>query len=136
VRVPWRRAVLVWLVMAVVEIVHGALRAAILVPIVGDWRARQIGAIVGAALVLVIAILASRWLGVRSRRAQLSVGALWLALMLSFELAAGRFLAGYSWARIASDYDLRHGGLLGIGMLVLALSPLLAARLRHVGDTR
>jgi len=37
---------------------------------------------------------------------------------------------GFSWVRILSDYDPRRGGLLVIGMLVLAFSPLLAARLR------
>jgi hypothetical protein len=50
--------------------------------------------------------------------------------MVGFEILGGR-LAGYTWARIGSDYDLRHGGLLGIGMAVVALSPLLAAKLRR-----
>jgi hypothetical protein len=131
--VRWCRAFLVWLLMASAEIVHGVLRTAFLTPILGDWRARQIGAIVGAGLVVVIATATIRWLGVRSRQALLAVGILWLSLMLAFELAAGRFLAHYSWERIASDYDPRRGGLLGFGMLVLALSPLIAARMRGVG---
>ena len=127
---PWGRALLVWLLMAIVEIAHGALRTAWLVPIVGDWRARQIGAVVGSILIVIVAVATIRWLGARSLRALCGVGLLWLTLMLTFEVAAGRWLAGFSWERIWSDYDLANGGLLGLGMAVLALSPVLAARMR------
>lgn len=127
---PWGRALLIWLLLAIVEIVHGALRAAFLVPVVGDWRARQIGAVAGTALILLVVCLTIRWIGARSRGALIGVGVLWLVLMLAFEIAGGRLLAGFSWERIASDYDLRNGGLLGIGMVLLALSPVIAARIR------
>ena len=59
-------------------------------------------------------------------------GIVWLALTLIFEIAFGRFVAHASWARIASDYDLPRGGLLPIGLLVLAGAPLIAAKLRRV----
>jgi hypothetical protein len=49
--------------------------------------------------------------------------------MLGFEVLGGR-LAVYTWERIGSAYDLLHGGLLSIGMVVLVLSPVLAAKLR------
>jgi hypothetical protein len=80
--------------------------------------ARQLGAIVGPALILLIACLSIRWLGARSRGALVAVGFSWLALLLTFELPAGHFVAGFPWSRIASDYDPRHGGLLSLGMLV------------------
>jgi hypothetical protein len=128
--VPWRRAFLVWLVMAAVEIVHGALRRLYLEPVVGDWRARQVGAVVGGLLVLGVAVLAIRWIGARSTRALWTTGLFWLILMVTFEVLGGRVAAGYDWSRILADYDLTRGGLLGLGMLVLAASPLIAARLR------
>ena len=53
-------------------------------------------------------------------------------LTLTFEIAFGRFVVHASWARIASDYDLPRGGLLPIGLLVLAAAPLIAAKLRRV----
>ena len=36
----------------------------------------------------------------------------------------------YNWDRIISDFDLRRGGWLGIGMLILCAAPLLVAKLR------
>lgn len=125
----WGRAFFVWLLVGAVEVLHGTLRRLFLVPAIGDWRARQVGAVVGAALAFVVALFTIRWLGASSRRAQLRTGVFWLLLMVGFEVLGGR-LAGYTWDRIASDYDLRRGGLLGIGMVVLAVSPLLAAKLR------
>jgi hypothetical protein len=49
---------------------------------------------------------------------------------VAFEVGVGRFVAGASWGRIGSDYDLFHGGLLPIGLLILAVAPFAAARIR------
>ena len=129
---PWGRGLAVWLVMAAIEIAHGGLRRLYLEPLVGDWRARQIGAIVGAVLVLAVAMLTIRWLGTQSWRALGVIGLFWLVLMVTFEVVGGRLAAGYSWSRILEDYDVARGGLLGVGMAVLAASPLIAARVRRV----
>jgi hypothetical protein len=104
----------------------------LLVPIVGDWRSRQIGVATGSLLILGVACLTIRWIGARTRGDLIRVGLLWLPLMLGFELAAGRLIAGFPWSRILSDYDLPHGGFMPLGMLVLTASPYLAARIRGV----
>jgi len=38
----WLKAFVVWLALMAAEFVHGVLRIALLVPIVGDFRARQL----------------------------------------------------------------------------------------------
>jgi hypothetical protein len=110
------------------EVVHGVLRTLYLAPLVGDLRARQIGVLVGSALILIIARLVAPWLRARTSRAQLLVGAVWLVLTLLFELILGLVLLGYSWERMALDYDVLRGGLLPFGLVILALAPWLAAR--------
>jgi hypothetical protein len=122
------RAVAVWLVLIGAEVAHGVLRTLYLTPRVGDLRARQIGVFIGSALILIIARLAARWLRARTGRAQLLVGGVWLALTLFFEVALGLVVLGYSWERVSSDYDIRRGGLLPFGLVVLALAPWLTAR--------
>jgi len=47
-----------------------------------------------------------------------------MVLMLVFEMAVGRFVVGASWERLAGDYSLAQGGLLGLGMLWLLCTPL------------
>ena len=71
----------------------------------------------------------SRWLGAATRRAQLQAGALWLLLMLGFELLIGR-ARGFGWERIAAEFDPRQGGLMLFGLLLMLLAPMLGAWLR------
>jgi hypothetical protein len=124
------RAVAVWLLLMAAEVVHGTARTLWLAPHVGDFRARQVAVFSGSLLILLIASLTIRWIRVRGLSALVSIGILWVALTLAFEITLGRLALGYSWKRLASDYDLREGGLLPIGLLVMAMSPWLAARLR------
>ncbi len=125
------RAFAVWLVIIAAETLHGIARTLWLAPIVGDFRARQIAVFSGSAIILAVTAVFVRWLGPPTRRAALAIGGLWLALTLAFEIGLGR-ATGASWNRITEDYDPRGGGLLAIGMLVLVLAPLIAARLRGV----
>ena len=127
----WFRALLIWLVIITAETVHGILRAVFLVPILGDLPARQIGVAVGTVLILVIAYLFSPWLHVRTTRMLLGIGMLWVMLTIAFEVGLGRLVLGVSWQRILSDYNMVKGGYMFVGLLFLALSPLIAARLRR-----
>ncbi len=124
------RALAVLALIVVAEVINGTARALVVAPLLGDFTARQIGVLTGCVLIGVVAWACSPWLAARTRGAQWGVGALWVVLMLAFELAVGRWLAGASWARIASDYNLAQGGLLGLGMVWLGCAPWVAARLR------
>lgn len=129
------RGFVVWCVIALAETLHGVLRSLFIAPAVGDHRAGQLGVFVGAAIILVIAWLLIRWIGARGTSQLLALGGLWLVLMLAFEIGLGRAL-GFSWDRILSDYDLSRGGLMLIGMGILFLSPLFAAKARGWRNSR
>jgi hypothetical protein len=126
----WQRGVLVWLLIAAAETVHGILRVAFLQPRLGDLPARQAALVTGALIIVAIATLTIRWIGAVGVRQQMALGALWLALMVAFDIAVGRFVFGYSWGRIAADFNPVAGGYLGVAMLVLLVAPWLAAGLR------
>ncbi|MCU0231696.1 MAG: hypothetical protein MUC67_10010 [Acidobacteria bacterium] len=129
------RSVSAWALIALVESIHGTLRVLWLQPRVGELRSRQIAFVTGSLLIVAVAALTVKWIGARSRRELLLVGLLWAGLMLLFELSLGRLAAGYSWDRIAADYDPRRGGLMAFGLLLVAAAPWLAARLRGVRIT-
>jgi hypothetical protein len=128
---PWLRIVAVWLVMMGTDVVHGVLRTLFLAPIVGDIRARRVCVFTGSVLVLAIACVFINWIRAGTPVKLLTIGALWVALTLFFEVGFGRFVAGYSWERIASDYNMWRGGLLPLGLAIMLLSPLLASKLRR-----
>ena len=125
-----KRGIVIWSVLISAEIVHGIVRGILLRPYVGDLRARQIGVFSGSIVFFAIALAFVRWIGATRASQLLEVGALWLVLTAVFEVSFGRFVLGYSWERIRSDYDPSEGGLLPIGLLLLALSPYVAGKLR------
>lgn len=131
----WRnliaRSLLIWTVLILAEIIHGIIRALLLVPWMGEFRTNQIGVFTGSAIILVIAYYTIRWIGSTGTWSLLMVGAIWLMLTMAFEVLFGRFVVGASWERIASDYNLLQGGLMPIGLLLLFLSPLMASKLRE-----
>lgn len=125
-----RKAFLIWCLIILAETFHGIARTLFLQPLVGDFRARQIAVLTGSAIILTMGLACSRWLGEHKPRRLLATGLFWVALTLVFEIGLGRWALGYSWARLAADYNLLEGGLLGLGMILLALTPLLAAKIR------
>lgn len=124
------KAILVWLLIALAETLHGMLRIRFLNRPLGDRRARQVAVVSGSLLILTIGWLTVPWLGLRSVADSLGVGALWLGLMLAFDVLFGRLVFRASWSRIAADFDPRRGGFLGFGMTVLFFTPWLIARSR------
>jgi hypothetical protein len=124
------RGFVIWVIIMLAEVLHGIARGALLEPYVGDFRARQISVFTGSAIILAIALVTVRWLHAEGIYQLIGVGVLWLGLTLSFEIILGRFVMGYTWERIGSDYNLFAGGLLPIGLLVLTTAPFIAAKVR------
>ena len=133
---PWQRAIAVWLLLIGAEIIHGIVRSIALTPRIGDKRARQIGVFTGSLVNLGIAQLFIPWIGAKSARALVKIGVVWAVLTVVFEVTFGRLVMRSSWDRLRSDYDLAHGGLLPIGLVALAGSPLVASRLRGIDSDR
>jgi hypothetical protein len=94
--------------------------------------ARQIGVFIGSVLILLVAYLLVGWLRAPDRKSLMLVGILWLVLTVAFEFGVGHFVFGRSWESLGEDYDVPKGGLLPFGLVVLALSPLIAAWMRGV----
>jgi len=104
------RALTIWCVIALVEVLQGVVRVRLLNRRVGDHRARQIGVVTGSILILAIAWLTLPWLGATTQLELLGVGLLWMLLMLALDVAFGRWVFRFSWQRIARDFDPRQGG--------------------------
>ena len=125
-----KRGIAVWLVLIFAEILHGAARRIILEPYVGDLRARQVGVFTGSIIFFCVAFASVRWIGANRTSQLFGVGVLWVGLTIAFEVSFGRFVLGYSWKRVTSDYNLFEGGLLPLGLTALAASPYAAGKVR------
>lgn len=126
------RAALIWLIIAGAETLHGILRVKLLNPRFGDRRARQVAVVSGSLLILLVGWVTVPWIAPLSTGQSLAAGGLWLALMLALDLGLGRWVMHASWERLLADFNPARGGFLGFGMLVLFVTPIVIASLRHV----
>lgn len=123
------RVLLIWLVIIFLETIHGIARQVFLTPYIGDLPARQLGVLIGSLLILMVVWLFYDWLRITSVAGQLVVGASWCVLTLLFEIALGMVL-GVGWQRLLADYDIRQGGFMFFGMLVLVFSLRIVSSIR------
>ena len=124
------RGLLVWLLIMVVESVHGVLRGLVLAPRLGEEASSRIGWPVGLLLVLLVSYLTIRWTGLRSTKALLVLGLIWAVLTAGFEVAVG-LARGMGQDGILAALN-PATGTIPYSALVMLLAPLVAARLRGV----
>jgi len=124
------KAFLVWIGIACAETLHGILRARLLSPRVGDRAVRRIAVVSGSAIILAIGWISLPWIAPASSTDSVIVGALWLVLMLCYDIGLARVTFRMTYRRIFADFDIRKGNLLGIGMLILFMTPILIGRWR------
>ena len=111
-----------------VETLHGILRGLLLVPVIGQLLANQIGVAIGSLLILLVTLFTIKCIGAVRISELLIVGMIWVLLTLAFEGGLGYAVGG--WDRVLMDYDPRQGGLMPLGLLMMFFSPLIAHRLR------
>jgi hypothetical protein len=121
----------IWLLIICGEIVHGLVRAVLLVPLIGEFRSNQIGVFTGSAIILVITYFTIHWIGAKRTWGLLAVGFVWLLLTVAFEVLFGRFVMGLPWKRIGAEYNVLRGGLMPLGLLALFFCPMIAEQLRR-----
>ena len=124
------RAFAVWIVIIVVESVHGTFRQLVVAPVIGDFTARRLAFFTGIALIFAIAVLFIRWIGTNEPKMLVLIGVVWAFLTILFEFVLGMFVLGYAWERMLEDYDLSRGGLMGIGIILLVFIPFASAKAR------
>jgi hypothetical protein len=111
-----------WFVFMVTAIINGTFRVAILLPSLGEYRAH-----VASTLMLCLALLIeiSVFLGIVGDYSQgwlISLGIMWFLLTLVFEFGFGRMM-GQSWATLLENYDVPHGRIWPLVLIVVLLAP-------------
>lgn len=122
----WPRALVTWILIVIAESIHGTVRQLFIAPALGELPTRQVGVLIGSAIIFLIAMTSIRWIGARSFGEQFSVGLLWVVLIVIFEFSLGAAL-GYSRERMLSDYNMAEGGFMALGLLFMLFAPALAA---------
>ena len=125
-----RRSLVIWVLMLVVASVNGAIREALLIPVLGDIVGRAVSTLMLCVLVLLLTSLTIRWIRPLSGRETWVVGGLWVELTLTFEFLAGHFLFGNPWTQLLEDYNVFRGRIWILVLITIAVAPRLCARVR------
>jgi len=124
------KALAIWLAILLLAILNGLLREAVLVPMLGPSAGLVLSGLLLSALIVAVAYLALPWLDVRGAAPLLAVGLGWLALTLVFEFSFGLWQRK-PWPVLLEAYTFQGGNLWPLVLLVTALAPSIAARLRR-----
>jgi len=123
------RALAVWSGILVLAVFNGALREFILIPKFGNPAGNILSGTLLSTLILVVGYISLPWIGARRPAGILGIGLGWVALTLVFEFSFGLW-QGKSWSVMFEAYTFKGGNIWPIVLVVTALAPYLAARLR------
>lgn len=124
------KALIVWLLMALVAVLNGIARDFLLAPALGGQVALSLSGVSLSFFILVVAWLALPPLfGTLSTRDCLKLGAGWVLATLAFEYLLGYFMAGRTLAETSRVFDLSTGNLFVLVLLATLVSPWVALRL-------
>ena len=111
------------------EMLNGIARTLFLNRRVGVANAKRLALLPALALCLLICFYYVPFLNIRTDEGLLLLGMVLSLFMGLLDVAVGRFVVKMRWAAILADFDIREGNLLGVGLVAMALCPLLATRL-------
>jgi len=119
------KALIVWIFIAIGEIVNGNIRVRYLQKRYGKYYSKQMSLISGIVIFSTIIWFFLSWVGPANIYQCLFVGFIWMALMVLLDLFFGRYVFRYSWRKIFNDFNPKKGNFLGVGMVLILFCPVI-----------
>lgn len=126
-RVWWLRATGLWFLLMTAETLQGFWRVKVLARWMGDAASRDLSTFTGTLIILLITFACIGWFPARNPRTLLQVGAIWVALTITYEVVLGSAILHRTWSEIFSDFNVGEGRLFPFGLLFLLFAPLMAS---------
>ena len=123
------KALTVWAGILILAVGNGLFREMVLTPKLGKTPGLVLSGVLLSGLIVGISYVALPWLRVRRAGGLFAIGLGWLVLTVLFEFAFG-LLQGKGWAVLLEAYTFKGGNIWPVVLLVTALAPCLAAKLR------
>jgi hypothetical protein len=117
------RYILAWIPMIAIGIINGIVRESTYGNYLSELRAHQVSTMIGVLLFSGYIWLITRWWSLESPRQAIVIGLVWLGLTIAFEFTFGHFIAGQSWNRLLSDYNILAGRVWLLVLIWIAIAP-------------
>ena len=122
------RALFIWLLIAVLANLNGALRQFVINPLSNEGAGHVISTLMLAGIVLLTTWLTIGWMRPSTAGEAWTIGAVWLLLTLAFEFGFGHFVFGKPWSVLLADHRLDQGRIWTLVPVITLLAPWLAGR--------
>ena len=109
--------------MVFIAIANGALREFTYGKKMSELKSHQLSSLTGTAVFFVYTYFLSIFVPINSIKTALTAGSIWLVLTIVFEFTFGRYVAGHSWEKLFSDYNLFKGRVWILVLLAIFLYP-------------
>jgi hypothetical protein len=116
--------------LASAETLHGIARTVLVVPRIGKARALKWSIVTGTALAFAICWWRVPQVGLQGDAAHLALGGVLAGFMAAFDIATGLLVLRRPLAKVLPDFNPATGNYLLYGVIALALSPWVVARLQ------
>lgn len=123
------KSLFAWFVILVLAVANGALREAVLIPLLGKVSALVLSGALLSLAIIVVAYVLVRGASNASFSRSLLVGILWLALTLAFEFSFGLYVQRKPLPEVLEAYTFGEGNIWPVVLLVTLLAPLFATLL-------
>ncbi|MFA7523123.1 MAG: hypothetical protein WCY71_09395 [Halothiobacillaceae bacterium] len=123
------KVVTIWAAILVLAVANGVFREAVLTPKLGTTAGLVLSGMFLSSLILAMAYISLPWLAVREIPTLVLIGLGWLTLTVFFEFSFG-LAQGKSLAMLFAAYTFKGGNIWPAVLLVTAVAPLAAAKLR------
>lgn len=123
------KALAIWAAILGLAIINGTFREVVLIPKLGNTLGLILSGVLLSIVILAATYLLLPWLGIRRSRQLLLIGLCWLILTLAFEFSFG-LLRGKALPEILGAYTFKDGNIWSAVLVVTAVAPWLAAKLR------
>lgn len=119
------RYILAWIPMVLIGIINGTIRQVTYGKYLGELRAHQVSTVTGVLLFSLYIWALMRLWSFQSMEQALIIGLIWLGLTVAFEFLFGHYVAGHSWSRLLSDYNILAGRVWIVVLIWIAIAPML-----------
>jgi len=124
------RAIVIWVLLAVLAVATAGLRTGVITPRIGERWGHLVGTLIFCLVIFFVAWLSIGWIGPARHRDTMYIGILWVVMTVAFEFLAGHYLFGNSWDKLLADYNLARGRIWVLVLISTYLAPRLAAAVK------
>ena len=119
----------IWVALAISAIIVAIFRNGVLLPLLGEQSAHQIGTLIFLIVQFVIIYLFIKRINLKENRSALFIGIFWLILTIIFEFLFGHYVMGHPWERLFADYNILRGRLWSFVLLNDLLAPIISNKI-------